>query len=657
MCGIAGIARQAPGGIAPEALARMADALQHRGPDGRGVHVNGRVGLAHTRLGILDLSQGAQPMLSADGRFAISYNGEVFNYLELRAELIGCGHRFRTRTDTEVVLAGWREWGPALLPKLNGQFAFAVADLEAGTVALVRDRFGILPLFYALRRDALVFGSEMKALFASGLVAAEVDPIAVDEIFTFWSVRAPRTPFRDVAALRPGEWALYEEGKLAIHRWYTLDPSATMTPLEDEELLEPLLRSAVEGRLLADVAVGGYLSGGLDSSVVCALAAVASAMPLRTFSVAFSAARYDESPFQRDAAAVVGSEHTTLHAADRAIGEVFPEVVRHAETPLLRTAPAPLYLLSRLTREHGVKVVLSGEGADEIFWGYDLFKDTIARLQAFDPATADEGARQLGELYQQDHPRRGGAVWRDHFLKHDQVDDPLFSHLPRIRATEWIKGFYADGFAAELRAKHADPLGQLRDELPAKFGRWSPLERAAYLEIVTLLSPYLLASQGDRMAMAHGVEMRVPYLDHRIVELAARLPAEVKLRGLGDKQMLRRVADRILPGALARRPKHAYRAPATAAFFGPHAPAYVEELLAPAAIDRAGIFDPVAVGRLVERGRGERIAGMREEQALVGILSTQLWYRAFLDGGVQEPSAAPRGSTLERTAAMAGEAG
>lgn len=657
MCGIAGVARKAAGGIGLDMLSRMADALQHRGPDGRGVHVSGRVGLAHTRLGVLDLAQGAQPMLTTDGRFAISYNGEIFNYRELRTELTGHGHRFRTRTDTEVVLAGWREWGPGLLPKLNGQFAFAVADLEAGTVALVRDRFGILPLFYAVRGETLVFGSEMKALFASGLVVAEADPASLDEIFTFWSVRAPWTPFRDVATLRPGEWALYEDGTLEVHQWYTLDPSATMTPLEDEELFEPLLRSAVEGRLLADVAVGGYLSGGLDSSVVCALAAAGSAMRLRTFSVAFEEARYDESPFQLDAAAVVGSEHTALHAADAAIGSVFPEVVRHAETPLLRTAPAPLYLLSRLTREHGVKVVLSGEGADEIFWGYDLFKDTIARLQALDASTADEGVRQLDALYHQDHPGRGGAVWRDHFLTHDQVDDPLFSHLPRIRATEWIKGFYAEGFAAELRARHADPLGRLRDELPAKFGRWSPLERAAYLEVLTLLSPYLLSSQGDRMAMAHGVELRVPYLDHRIVELAARLPAATKLRGLRDKQMLRRVAARLLPGKLAQRRKHAYRAPATRAFFGPRAPAYVAELLAPEAIRHAGIFDPAAVGRLVERGRAERITGVREEQALVGILSTQLWHRTFLDGVAHEAPAAPGTPTFETTAAMVGEGG
>jgi asparagine synthase (glutamine-hydrolysing) len=634
MCGLAGIARSTDGPISAGSLRQMAAVLRHRGPDGEGTVVGDRVGLAHTRLSVLDAANGAQPMDIEDGRLSIVYNGEIFNFLELREELTAKGHAFTTRTDTEVVLRGWAEWGEALLPRLNGQFAFAVADRRTGTVVLARDRFGILPLFYAERDGTLYFASEMKALFASGAVEAAVDPRGLDQVFTFWGARAPRTPFAGVHALEPGTWARWRDGRLTLRRWYQIDlPGAGEEPRDAEATLGLLLRSAVDHRLIADVTVGAYLSGGLDSSLICALAGRSSPDPLHTYSVTFDDPRFDESGEQLEVVANTGSVHAVQRITDADIGRVFPDVIWHAETPLLRTAPAPLFLLSRLVRERGTKVVLSGEGADELFGGYDLFKDLAVRLFCHRQPGSHSRPRLFDRLYLQDAPgARGSGFWRGYFLAAGSPDDPLYSHLPRFRQAEWLRGFYAPDFAAQLAADRVDPLEELRAELPAEFARWTPLARASYLEMVTLLAPYLLAAQGDRMAMAHGVELRVPYLDHRVAEFTSRLPETSKLRGLRDKRLLRRSAAWVLPQKMARRPKRPYRAPGVAPFLGRGAPAWVAEALDPGSLRRTGIFDPCAVAALVARCRAGAVPGNRESQTLVAILSSQLWYHAFVEG-------------------------
>jgi asparagine synthase (glutamine-hydrolysing) len=649
MCGVAGIARRDARGVSAETLERMAAAIRHRGPDGFGLGADGHVGLAHVRLSVLDHRGGAQPMANEDGSVRIVYNGEIFNYLDLRERLIGLGHTFRTRSDTEVLVHGWEQWGEDLLPLLEGQFAFAIADTRGGgpMVFLARDRFGILPLFYAERGGDLYFASEIKALLASGEVEARLDPVGLDQVFTFWAARPPRTPFDGVRALEPGCCARWERGRLRLRRWYALDfPAGVDEPAPATATLDAVLRSAVGHRLLADVPVGAYLSGGLDSSVVCALAADASAAPLRTFSVSFEDPRYDESPAQRPVARMVASRHASQTIGDGDIARVFPAVVRHAESPLLRTAPAPLFLLSRLARESGITVVLSGEGADEVFFGYDLFTETAVRLFCLRQPASRARPRLFDRLYgylAPDAGPRGGEFWRNTFLDAGTPDDPLFSHLPRFRLSAWIRDFYSPEFRAVLRG--VDALEELRGELPPAFTGWSPLARAAYLEMTTLLSPYLLAAQGDRMAMAHGVELRVPYLDHRVVEAAAALPDRSKLRGLAGKAVLRRWAETsgVLPPAVARRPKRPYRAPDAPAFFGARPPAYVAELLEPASLARTGVFDPRAVAGLVRRCRagGGRSVGVRESQALVAVLSTELWHREFLSAPALPSAALP----------------
>jgi asparagine synthase (glutamine-hydrolysing) len=629
VCGIAGISRSAPRGALEEELKRMAAALRHRGPDGFGIYAGARCGLAHTRLSIIDLAGGAQPLANEDGQVLVTYNGEVYNYKELRRELETHGHRFRTQSDTEVLVHAYEQWGEDMLPRLNGQFAFVIYDRRSESFFLARDRFGVRPLFYSVRGGDLYFASEVKALFAGGVVKPEPDPRGLDEVFTFWASRAPRTPFRGIEALPPGCYARWCEGQLRIHRWYELHYSETAEESADTlERLDQLMRSSVQLRMRADVPVGGYLSGGLDSSITCALAAAATPHELRTFSVAFDDEQLDESAFQQLVARELASRHFVQTIGPRDVTRVFPDVIRHTETPLVRTGPAPLMLLSRLARDNGIKVVLTGEGSDELFLGYDLFKETVVRLFCLRQPESKLRPRLFRRLYPYlADNARGGEFWSAFFLNAGSPQDPLFSHLPRFLLTSRIKDFYSADFRETLAG--SDPLQELRDTLPAEFAGWSPEHRAAYLEMTTLLEPYLLSSQGDRMALANGVEGRFPFLDHRLFEFTAALPTRSKLRGLEEKEILRRWSAEIVPPIVRQRPKQPYRAPDIPAFFAADRPEYVDELLEPGQLRETGVFDPTAVAGLVRRCRAGRATAARESQALVAILSTQLWHQEF----------------------------
>ena len=338
MCGIAGIARGEASGVDPATLLRMAASIRHRGPDGHGFVAGPRAGLAHVRLSVVDLAHGAQPMGNEDGSVLVSYNGEIFNHPQLRDELTARGHRFRTRCDTEVLVHAYEEWGTGMLARLNGQFAFAILDRRDGSILLARDRFGVRPLFYAVRNQALYFASEVKAIFASGEVDPAPDLRGLDEIFTFWAARGSRTPFRGVASLEPGCYAVWSGGRLRLDRYFEIDfPAGEEAPNALEELDE-LLCSSVDMRMRADVPIGGYLSGGLDSSIVCSLAAQRTPHELRTFSVTFQDSGLDESGFQQTMARTVKSRHAAQHIGGIEIAESFPDVVWHTETPLVRTA-------------------------------------------------------------------------------------------------------------------------------------------------------------------------------------------------------------------------------------------------------------------------------------------------------------------------------
>lgn len=605
----------------------MAASLYHRGPDGYGLFTGSRVGLAHARLSIIDLESGAQPLTNEDGSIIVVFNGEIYNYIELTSELKSLGHVFHTQSDTEVLVHGWEQWGPAMLDRLNGQWAFALYDRRDGSVFMSRDRFGIQPLFYTMKNGDLIFGSEVKALLASGEVEARLDPHGLDEVFTFWGARAPRTVFEGVAQLEPGSCALWRDGELQLRYYYDLQYEASKREPDDAlEQLDELMRSAVSLRMRADVPVGAYLSGGLDSSITCSLAAAQTPYELRTFSVTFQDPALDESEFQKELARDIGSVHAVTHIDGDAIAAVFPDVVRHAETPLIRTAPAPLYLLSKLTRERGIRVVLTGEGADEVFLGYDLFKETAVRHFCLRQPESTRRPMLFDRLYPYLAPT-GGEFWRRFFLDAGSPDDRLFSHMPRILLTSRVKDFYTAGMKDAVAGY--DAADALRAAVPAGFDGWSPLGRAAYLELKTLLASYLISSQGERMSMANSVEGRFPFLDHRLFEFAAALPDRSKLRTLREKDILRRWAKDVVPARLAQRPKQPYRAPDAPAFFGEKQPEYVSELLSPDAILETGVFDPRLVAGLLKRCRSGKATGFRENQALVAILSTQLWHWNF----------------------------
>ncbi|RUM97754.1 asparagine synthase (glutamine-hydrolyzing) [Pseudaminobacter arsenicus] len=637
MCGIAGYCGQ---GVDPEEaealLHRMTGAIAHRGPDDAGIHVGKNAGLGHRRLSVVGIADGHQPMASVDGGLCISFNGEIFNHIELRKALAAKGHVFKTTSDTEVILHLYQEIGADCVTQLNGDFAFALWDAPRRRMMLARDRMGVRPLFHSWHQGTFYFASEVKALLTVPGITAEIDPIALDQIFTLWAPIAPRTMFKGIAELPPAHLMLVEGGQTTIRPYWKLEfpdrgDLGTTRPQEDIAAeLRDLLEDATRIRLRADVPVGSYLSGELDSSLISALAAPLVPAGLRTFSVTFDGAEYDEGPFQRMMAEHLGTRHSAVacHADD--IAESFPQVVRHMERPVLRTAPAPLYLLANLVREQGFKVVLTGEGADEIFAGYDLFRE--ARLRRFCARQPTSSIRPT--LFRKLYPYLPGlaqqtpaylAAFFD--VEPEALGDPLYSHHPRMRNTAAAKMF----FSAELRETLGayDAAEELAAGLPEAFSRWDPLHQAQYIETSFLLPGYILSSQGDRVAMASGVEGRFPFLDHRLVEFAARIPPNMKLNGLREKHILKKAAKDLVPASIIARDKQPYRAPESQSFLGSQAPSYVSECLSPAAIRQAGLFNAPLVEKLVQKGQRRPMAGFRDNAAFVGILSTQLWVDSF----------------------------
>ena len=644
MCGIAGITFAA--GLGPEAraeygqrLRRMVASLRHRGPDAlNGVVLDG-VALGHARLSIVDLAGGHQPMRDEATGVTIVFNGEIFNHVELRERLAG-SYPFRTRSDTEVILAAFLERGIRCVEDFNGQFAFAVFDPRDGTTWFARDRYGKRPLYYApLASGGLAFASEAKALFAGGVVTPRLDSKALVEVLHLWAPTDERSMFEGVRALPPGSVArLAGGGALEVERYWQfdcdderVDPSMTEARALDE--LEGLLEDAIRLRLRADVPVAAYLSGGLDSSLLCALAQRQLGGTLQTFSIAFEKAQYDERAFQASVADALGTTHRSVLMADGDIGALFPAVIEHAETVLLRTAPAPLLKLSALVSQHDTRVVLTGEGADEVFGGYDLFKEV--KVRQFWARRPDSTARPalLTRLYPYlALSKQSPQMIREFFGVGLDAPEALdFSHLTRWRNSGRVSRFLSSGFVEGLGGH--DPVQALFDSTPEEVRRWRPLARAQYLEVRTLLSQYLLSSQGDRMLMANSVEGRFPFLDHRLAEFSARLPDWLKLRGLTEKYLLKRLAKGRVPPQVVSRTKFPYRAPVAEALVGRQAPAWSQELLTREAIDAVGVFDGRKVEKLLQKLKGSSTPPSEaDNMALVAVASTQLLADRFLSG-------------------------
>lgn len=638
MCGISGVLYpdRAPG--AQDDVRRMIVELKHRGPDSFGYWSEGPVHLGHARLSIIDLAGGRQPMCNDSASLWITFNGEIFNYPELRQELIASGYRFRTQSDTEVVLQMYAAKGDRCVEYFNGQWAFAIWDVRARRLFLSRDRLGVRPLFYTQTPENFLFASEIKSLLIHPEVERDMDLETLAQIFTFWSGVPGRTMFKGIRELPPGHSMSVEDGRLKVWPYWQLDYTYVDPEMKEDYCAErvlDLLNDATRIRLRSDVPVGAYLSGGLDSSIIASLAVRHSPSPPRTFSVVFEDSLFDESAYQEEVRRFLNTEHQVVRCCSQDICDIFPAVIRHTETPILRTAPAPFYALSDLVNKSGYKVVLTGEGADEFFGGYDIFKE--AKIRRFWAADISSQARPKllrrlypympGLQYQSDEYRN--AFFR---VTPSPYSPEFFSHLPRWELTSRLKHFFSDDVKAEIR--DVNPYIDLRQRLPAAYAGWDPFSQAQYLEATGLLASYLLSSQGDRMAMAHSVEGRFPFLDYRLVQFTTCIPPRLKMKVLNEKYILKRAARHLVPASTVRRPKQPYRAPDASSFFdagaGKARADYVEDLLSPARIRTESLFNAAAVEKLVSKARRGEIVGAKDNMALVGILSTQLWVEQFM---------------------------
>jgi asparagine synthase (glutamine-hydrolysing) len=650
MCGITGFLNIDGQKASLDTIDTMTRTLIHRGPDAQGIFLEGPLALGHTRLSIIDLATGDQPMHSDDGRLSLVFNGEIFNYRELRKELEEHGGRpFRTSSDTEVILRLYEAYGPNMTSKLNGQWAIALWDRAVNQLFLSRDRVGVRPLHYAHFGGTFAFASEIKSLFRHPKSRRELNPSAFSDILTFWAPLPGETAFCGVKELPPGHSLVVNERgqeiSLKKHWEWLYPPKTSHPPLNMDhpdaygaELLGRL-RDAVRVRLRADVPVGAYLSGGVDSSLITSLASEAvremGGEPLTTFSLSFKDRAYDESSYQMTLAKELGTKHHVIHCRNRDIGDSFEDVVWHGERPLLRTAPSPMLLLSRLVHEQGYKVVLTGEGADEVFGGYDIFRESsVRRFLARHPTLsfAREGLVRALYPYMPELTSQPSGFLNNFFLEGaSDLGDPFYALRPRMRLTQSLRGLLSDDFRSQM--PNEGSAARWAGHLPRGFDLWHPLDQAQHLEGTILMPGYILSSQGDRMAMAHGVEGRFPFLDYRVMEFASRLPPYMRLFGLKEKWLLKKVAARLVPMTIVSRPKQPYRAPDVPSLLAGSRKSGepLLDLLSPGRVKKNGVFSPRAVASLVNRLKNNRHPpSTRDGMALSFLLSVQILHERFI---------------------------
>lgn len=640
MCGIAGIFNHSVPAETETLVGRMITALRHRGPDETGIYVDHKVCLGHARLSILGLETGTQPICNQDKSLWIVYNGEAFNYIELREELIRKGYQFCTETDTEVVLALYEEYGSQCLEKINGQFAFAIWDTRTKSLFLARDRVGIRPLFYTQNDGKFSFASEIKAIFADSTVKREIDTEALSQIFTFWTTITPKTAFKDIYELPPGHFMTVTSAGTSEPTAFWAIPYVAEeerwqgTFSEAEEELRSLLKDAVRLRLRADVPVGAYLSGGLDSSILTALIAKNFNNQLRTFSLSFQESPFDESEYQNEMVSYLQTDHSEVRVSNQHVRDNFSQVVWQCEKPLLRTGPVPLFSLSKLVRDSNFKVVLTGEGADEVFGGYNIFKE--AKLRNFWARQPDSKWRPLlvERLYPYvfKDPKRARMFLQQFFaVKAGDLDSPYFSHQVRWRNSGKNTNFFSKQIQADLA--NYDPYSSLTDRIPKSFMEQDNFSKAQFLEMDIFLSNYLLSSQGDRVGMGNSIELRLPFLDRRVIEFAAKLPAHWKIKGLNEKYILKQSFKGMVPERIRTRVKQPYRAPIKESFLADAPDSFVGQMLGEETIAKFGYFDAKKVSILAKRFTADSKYAANEVQnmALIGILSTQLLHQQFIE--------------------------
>lgn len=647
MCGIAGLIdltgkRAAPVG----ALKRMADALVHRGPDEDGYLTRPGLGLANRRLSIVGLSDGRQPISNEDQSVWVVFNGEIFEYPELKAELSARGHRFRTHCDTELIPHLYEDHGDRLFDRLRGQFAFALWDERQSRLLVGRDRFGICPLFWTVQRrpdgDWLLFASEIKALFASGMVPVRPDPRGINQVFTFFALPGPVTCFEGVHSLLPGHFLDVRPGTANPVRdriyWEidfpdqgSEDAGRDAKQLVDE--FETRLVTAVERRLRADVPVVSYLSGGVDSSIVVAMASRIRREPIPTFTIRIDHPELDETSEAAVVARHVGTEPVVMNCGAADILGTYPELIQATECPVIDTSCAALLLLARKVHAHQRKVVLTGEGADEWLAGYPWYKvHKLLGFLDFIPGVPLSMWLRRAVLKLRGMPRFPMEIVR----RSQQAVGGHNGWLDIYGLQSLSKLLFFSPWMTEVMyGRNTYEELQLNQD---RLRRWHPLNRALYLGARVHLPGLLMSSKGDRLTMHSSVEARYPFLDEDVFQFLAGIHPRWKMRGFHDKYILRILAERWLPRAIAQRRKVMFRAPLDSFYHEP-VPAFVDQLLSPESLRQTGYFDPAGVQHWrkaflgLRPGSSQRISA---EMGLVGVVATQLWHHTFISGGLAD---------------------
>ncbi|MFO0968698.1 MAG: asparagine synthase (glutamine-hydrolyzing) [Gemmataceae bacterium] len=661
MCGIAGIIDLTGRNLAPTGVVRrMADAIIHRGPDEEGYLDEPEMVLANRRLSIVGLADGQQPIWNEDRSVVTVFNGEFFDYPEMRTLLESRGHRFATHCDTELIPHLWEDHHEQFLDHLRGQFAIAVYDYRRRQLVLARDRFGICPLFWTRQKDGsgdwLLFASEIKAILASGMVEARTDLRGLDQVFNFFAVPGPATCFEGIQALQPGHMMSIQLGRpgeparLRERPYWMIDfpnqgdedPSDDPRKLVDE--FEDRMLAAVERRLRADVPVVSYLSGGIDSSLVVAMAARIRGTSIPTFTIKVPG-RLDETDQAAVTSRHIGAEPIVVRCGDEEITHDYPELIRAAEAPVIDTSCVGLMGLARSVHQHGFKVALTGEGSDEWLAGYAWFK--IHRLLGYldiIPGVPLSKFLRRGIMRAMGAPKGALAYVA-------RIRNFLGDHTP-------YQDIYGVMGQSRLRFFSPQTLETLGDYLPyedlapplERIRRWHPMNRAFFWAGRIHLVGHLLASKGDRVAMHSSVETRYPFLDEEVFAFLARIHPKWKLRRFQDKYILRLLGERYLPREVAWRPKGMFRAPLDS-FFSHGTPPYVDQLLSEESLRKTGYFNLDAV-KAWQRAVFEKRLGFRNrssvELGLVGVLATQLWHHTYIDGSLCALPGAAKPQTLRR---------
>ena len=635
MCGVAGIIDYRGNTNTVSAVETMLRSFSYRGPDESGIYHSPTATIGNVRLSIIDLQTGQQPLSDVSGRYWIVFNGEIFNYIELRAELDRKGIKLKTHSDTEVLVNLYALYKEKCLPLLNGQFVFAVWDKKEEELFIARDRVGIRPLFYTLADGVFYFASEIKAVFQNPTITRELNPESLAQIYTFWTAITPGTAFKDISELSPGHYMTFSRKGIRTEKFWELSFSSADSSISLPDAIEKfdeLFTNAVRIRLRADVEVAAYLSGGIDSSTTVSYIKKVEPGILNTFSIGFEEKDFDESSYQEEAVKYLDTNHKAITCSSKDISGFFPKVVWHSETPLTRTAPTPMLILSKLVRDNNIKVVITGEGSDEILAGYDIFREAIIRRFWASQPGSSLRPMLLKKIYPDiPHLRSASPNILKMFFgyKLEETNNLLYSHLLRWNNSNHIKKHFSD----QIREKSNsyDPLADLEGRLPGDFRRWSPLAQAQWLETTVFMSGYLLSSQGDRMAMANSVEGRYPFLDYRVIEFCSTLPDRFKLNGLNEKYLLKRLMTGRIPESIVKRPKQPYRAPISSVFLSKDRPDYVEEMLSESFTNRAGVFNYDSLSAML--GKIERTGTSTEmdNMVLAAVISTHLLHHQFIE--------------------------